>query len=110
MILKDNQLIKNSKTFFYLFFRRFNLYPNDKVDKDFLSFALNKNNKILNLITDKCVNNIILEELLLSVFDDFNLFYFNNLKHKNKEEKINYHYLINDLSFYYFTKSFEFIY
>jgi hypothetical protein len=108
LILKDNKLIKNSKTFFYLFFRRFNLYPNEREDKDFLSFV-NKNNKILNLINEKCVNNIILEEILLSVFDDFNLFYFNNLKHKNKEEKINYHYLINDLSFSYFTKSFEFI-
>ena len=102
IILKDKNLIKNSKSIFWLFLKRFNLAPdNNKKDtkekrvEKFLSFAKNKN-KNLKQLNDNSPNNEYLNEILLSVFE----IYINTYLIEIKENIYN-----NELALKFFEKS-----
>ena len=110
IIIKDKNLIKISKSFFWLFLKRFKLIPinddkknasnnsSEKEIKNFLSFIKDKD-KNLKQLNDNSPNNEYLNEILISIFEIYINSYLKEIKNN----------VSDNVAIKYFEKSVKFL-
>ena len=113
LILKNNELIKKSKNILYFIFKEkikirteFEIIENESYENlidEYLNFFHEKNN--LFTILNKQKNNILLDEIIINLFESFINIYFNKI-YDDENQILQ---ITNKLSLEYFIKSLDFI-